>query len=72
MNQHKCFEIAKDILCKVSFRENDDVDTKRGNETRTTRLETITIVLYSRAKTVTDIQSFLDEITNQYMEDLYD
>ena len=72
VNQHKCFEIAKDILCKVTFRESEDVDTKRGNENRTTRLETICIVLYSKTKTVSDIQSFLDEITNQYMEDLYD
>lgn len=70
VNQNNSFEIEKDIWCQVrSF--SDDVDDKHGNDKRTAKMETIRITLYSKTYKVHELKSFIDGLTEKYVDNLY-
>lgn len=71
VNQNRPFQLCPDLWCKVrSF--NDELEGgTRGDQKRTTKLETIQITLYSSTKSVSEIKSYLNKITEEYTDDLY-
>ena len=70
VNQNKSFELKKDIWCKVKFKEDETERNERGNEKRSTKLETIIIDIYSNKYNVEHLKNYLDEVTNDYADSL--
>ena len=70
VNQHTPFKLDDDIMCKVIC-VKEDFDKKQNGDKNTGNVEYITIELYSRVKTINELQIYIDTIMNNYIEDLY-
>ena len=67
VSQRRRFRIAKDIWCRVTFSE-ETFDT--GPKT-VSKIEIIRLNLYSNKLTLFELQNFLDEVTKNYLENIY-
>lgn len=73
VNQKKSFEIKKNVWCRVNIVE-EDIEQHSRNSGRAgagTKLEKITIDIYSKKCSLTDLKEDLDKITEKYMDNLY-
>lgn len=73
VNQKKSFEIMKNVWCRVNIAEEDIEPNSRngGRSGAGTKLEKITIDIYSSKCSLTDLKEYLDQITEKYMDNLY-
>lgn len=71
VDQCQSFNLGEDIWCCVS-KSNDEVEKNamRG-DTKTTKLEIIKLTVYSRKMSVDFLKSYIDTITESYLDDLY-
>ena len=70
VDQTACFKLENDIWCKVT-KFSDEIEKTNRGDTKTTKMETIRICLFSKNKKVDDLKNFIDSITEKYMDDLY-
>ena len=70
VDQSQSFNLGEDIWCYVS-KFNDDIEKTNRGESKTTKLETIKLTIYSKTKSVDFLKSYVDSITEEYMDDLY-
>lgn len=70
VDQSQSFNLGQDIWCYVS-KFNDDIEKTNRGEAKTTKLETIKLTIYSKTKSVDFLKSYVDTITEEYMDDLY-
>jgi hypothetical protein len=74
VNQRRPFNLGNDIWCKVSTTHDDMDQNSRGGgqgQPQSSKLERISIVIYSHTKTVHELQLYIDGITDNYMDNLY-
>lgn len=67
VSQRRKFRISKDIWCRVTFTE-ESFDT--GPKT-VSKIEVIKLNIYSSKISLVKLQNFLDEITKNYLENIY-
>jgi len=67
INQYRAFILEKDIYCKVIF-ENTNYDTNEKN--RKLETENITIIIYSYKKSIIELRSYIDYITDRFIYDI--
>ena len=72
VNQKKSFELKKDVWCRVFFKEEESEQNPRGG-TRggTSKLERISIDIYSKKYSIRYLKEYLDDIVENYTNDLY-
>ena len=72
VNQSSCFEMKKgsDIFCKVTIeqseRESDDKKESKGSS-----VETVKIKIYSYKKSMDEVEEYVNNITEDYLNSLY-
>lgn len=67
VSQRKNFKLSDKISCKVTF---NDENIESGNKT-VSKVEVITIHIYSNKLSLVELQNFIDDITNKYLENIY-
>ena len=71
VNQKKSFEIEKDIWCKVNFLEEDIENKRNSDDSRSSKLEKISIDIYSKKYSAVYLKDFLNSISEKYIQDLF-
>lgn len=70
VDQTQSFKMDEDIWCCVTT-TNDEMEKTGRGDSKTTKLETIKLTIYSKKKSVDELKHFIDKITDEYMDDLY-
>lgn len=70
VNQLSNFKICKDIYCNVLIFEDNFEDNKHNINNKKVNDTTISLQIYSRKKSIYEINKFIDEIVLQYEESL--
>lgn len=70
VNQSSPFEIEKDIFCKVTMTEVNNEDSSKTTK-GLLNMEKITIEVYSYKKSLGFLEKFINTITDDFMEEVY-
>ena len=70
VNQRKSFELKQGLWCKVYCYKNESDKKDTRNEESAT-LETIKIDIYSRSYSVSEIKTYLDTISEKFMDEQF-
>lgn len=71
VDQRRSFLLEDEIWCRVQIKEEVLDNGNNSSSTQSSKCERIIIELYSKQKSVNEIKTFIDSVSDKYIDNLY-